>query len=516
MKNLLYSLAILLVCSSCAKINSPGQEFSPEVSKQSQAAAINSFYVNAASGDNQNAGTSADAALKTIQAALNKTTNGAGSTIFVAGGTYHEQLSWPNSGASANEPITLTNYNNGVVILDGSNLPGTVQDAMILVDSKSYIRISNIRVANHIKAAAKGIHVLGSGTNLGISNCKIYNIGWNTNASSIPGPGDNANPLVVIGSTLASYNDVTVSDNEVYNCITGYSEALTLGGNVENFLIQGNTVHDITNIGIDMTGHYSWTGAPASVNFARNGNVKYNTVYRCISPVATSGGIYVDGGKSINIEGNVCYENYAGITVGCENDNNNAEDIHIRSNFIYNNIEAGILIGANQANSKVINASITNNTLYKNYAKTGWGGEIHMQNVDHLTVKNNIIQSLDRIVIIASAGYTSTNLDFNYNNYYTAAGTDNVQFDWGSINGGGYSSLAEFKAATGLDANSVYRLPGFISTSLPNPNLHLSNTSGSINAGWPSFVAAPNELDIDKEPRIKNSRVDIGADESAF
>jgi hypothetical protein len=515
MKNLFLLGMFVLIMSACSKKNEIN-ELEAGTAKP-RALTLVGYYVNGATGNDANPGTSASTALKTIQAALWKTTDGVGATIYVAEGTYKERIYWSNSGASSAEPITLTNYNGGVVTLDGVDASNTAQNEMIAIASKSHIRINHINIANNIRSNAKGIYMVGSGTDVQFTYCKIYNIGWTSNASAMPASTDNASPMIVVGSTTTSYNEIYIGSNEIYNCNTGYSEGMTVTGNVENFLIEGNIVHNIKNIGIDMSGHYTWTGAPANVNFARNGNVKNNIVYGCVSPVATSAGIYVDGGKWINIEGNTCYQNSTGISAGCENNNNNTEGINIRSNFIYNNIEAGMILGANATNSKVINSTITNNTLFKNFSKTGWGGEIHLQNADQLTIKNNMMQSASNIVIVASSGYTATNLVFDYNRYYSVSGSSTtVTFDWGAINGTTYGSFAAFKTGTALDANSTYGTASFLSATLPNPNLHLSSTSFCINAGWPSFVAQPGELDIDKEARVRNGRVDIGADETPY
>ncbi|MBW8687042.1 right-handed parallel beta-helix repeat-containing protein [Chitinophaga rhizophila] len=513
MKNAIVCL-LLATLFSCTKkeVEQPADTATPE-----QLLAITNYYVNGASGNDANTGTSATAALKTIQAALNKTAEGAGSTIYVAAGTYKERLSWPHSGASSTEPITLTNYSGGTVILDGVGATNDAQNAMISISSKSHVRVNNIRIANNIRSFAAGIYVSGSGTDVQVTSCRIYNIGWTTDSTAVPTASNNANPLVVVGTTATAYSGIYFGSNQVYACNTGFSEAMTLSGNVNNFLIENNIVHHIRNIGIDMTGHYSWTGAPDSVNFARNGNVKGNVVYNCISPVATSGGIYVDGGKWINVEGNTSFNNGAGITVGCENANRTAEGINIRSNFIYNNKEAGLVIGSNAAGSKVTWTTASNNTLFKNYTNGGWGGEISLQNTDQVTISNNIVQSASNIVVIALLGYTTTNLAMNYNRYYTQSGTANtITFDWGGINGTTYGSLAAFQSGTGLDAQSTYGIPSFVSSAAGSLNLHLASGSACINAGNPAFVPASGELDIDKQSRKQNNRVDIGADETAL
>src|SRR5690606_2378048 len=193
---------------------------------------VTNYYVNGATGNDANAGTSPAAALKTIQAALNKTTDGMGATIYVAGGTYKERLWWPNSGASAAEPITLTNYDGGVVTLDGVDAANDGQAAMIAISSKSHIRIHQDRIANNIRDFAAGIYVAGSGTDIHVTNCKIYNIGWTTDSTAVPTSSDNANPLVVVGSAASSYNEIYIGGNEIYSCNTGYSEGLTMAGNV--------------------------------------------------------------------------------------------------------------------------------------------------------------------------------------------------------------------------------------------------------------------------------------------
>lgn len=509
MKN---AIACLLMATliSCSRKDS---ELIQKDTEQASVLAITSYYVNGTSGNDANAGTSASTALKTIQKALDKTTEGAGATIYVAGGTYKERLSWPHSGASATEPITLTNYASGTVIIDGVGATNDDRPALLHVVSKSHIRINNIRIANNIRPGAFGIHIEGTGTDVQITSCQIYNIGWTADSTAMPNSGNNANPLILVGSTPTAYTEIYLGSNQVYACNPGYSEAMTLAGNVNNFLIENNVIHHNRNIGIDMNGHYSWTGAPDSVNYVRNGNVKGNVVYNCVSLAAVSGGIYVDGGKWINVEGNTSFNNGVGITVGAEVANGSADGINIRSNVIYNNKEAGLVIGANAAGSRVNYANITNNTLFKNYTNGGWGGEISLQNTDHVSFSNNIIQSASDIVIIKLLGYTSTNLAMDYNRYYTNSGSAST-FDWGTD--GFYTTLAGFQAGTGLDAHSTYGNPSFVNNTAAALNLHLASGSACINAGDPAFVPASGELDIDKQTRKQNNRVDIGADETAL
>lgn len=71
----------------------------------------------------------------------------------------------------------------------------------------------------------------------------IYEVGWSKNATITPTSDDNANPLLVLGTVANSINNVTISGNRIYNCITGYSECLTINGNVENFIVAENKIY---------------------------------------------------------------------------------------------------------------------------------------------------------------------------------------------------------------------------------------------------------------------------------
>jgi hypothetical protein len=73
------------------------------------------FYVSM-SGDDSNAGTF-EAPFATIQHALNQA--GPGSTVFIREGSYHEAVDLAGIAGAAGFPITLTNYGDEAVVLDG-------------------------------------------------------------------------------------------------------------------------------------------------------------------------------------------------------------------------------------------------------------------------------------------------------------------------------------------------------------------------------------------------------------
>src|SRR5207244_3688305 len=86
-------------------------------------------------------------------------------------------------------------------------------------------------------------------------------------------------------------------------------------GNVTDFQITNNRIHDDNNIGIDMIGGEADVfGLPAGTQnlpVARNGVCSHNTVYHIHANYGGgfAGGIYVDGGQNITLSDNVVTNN---------------------------------------------------------------------------------------------------------------------------------------------------------------------------------------------------------------
>lgn len=460
------------------------------------------IFVKIAGNDNFN-GLSYAQAVKTIRRGLEIANPG--DVVLIDGGTYYERIVMPKSG-TVSKFITLTNYNNGIVYVDGSS--GTInsnQEALLTCVNKSFIKIQNIQFRNNYRANARGILIYGIGKEFQISNCKVYNIGWTNSKTAIPNSSNSAHGILAVGTAADSLHTLSFVGNEVYNCITGYSETFTLVGNVRNFLIENNIIHDNTNIGIDIAGHYSWTGAPAAVNMARNGTIRQNTVYNCVMPNAIdlASGIYVDGGKNIHIDRNRVFNNGCGISIGCENNGKTVSNVQVRANLVYNNKNAGIIFGSNQPNSTITKSIVNNNTIYKNYtdeAKYGiYGAEFVLQNCTLNKFTQNIyVPRTNNCVAIGCWNYTQTNNTFNYSLFWR---TTNSQTNW--------------LANVPNDPYGVFGDPKFVAPSVSiSANFHLQTGSKAINKGNPSFAIGLNELDLDGEARIQQGRCDIGADET--
>ena len=128
-------------------------------------------------------------------------------------------------------------------------------------------------------------------------------------------------------------------DNELANLTLGSSEALVVNGNVEDFLIEGNRVHDTNNIGIDVIG-FEGTAPDLTVDQARDGIVRGNTVWNIDSygnpaygDSRSADGVYVDGGRDVVVEANVIHDVNIGIELASEHAGRSTRNVTVRNNL---------------------------------------------------------------------------------------------------------------------------------------------------------------------------------------
>ena len=458
------------------------------------------YYVNTTGNDDTGDG-SYNIPWQTIQNGLDQLS--AGDTLNIMAGTYNEKLFIEVSGSDENK-IVIRNNSNDTVIISGEDIIDS--EAIIEIYNQSNITIEGLFITNNEMLDSKGILIEAKCNNITIRNNKIYNINFSNNASDVVTEETNAQPLIVFGTeSLDPVMNLIIEGNKIYNCRTGYSEALAVNGNVDGFEIKNNTVHDITNIGIDIIGH---EGTSLQNDQARNGLIKGNTIYNCISDYATSGGIYVDGGKYLVIENNVSYHNGYGIEIGCENTGKTTSNVVVRNNLFYDNEICAIAIGGfdyPDGSGKVVDCDILNNTCVKNDFAEDGTGEMYITYLEDVNIENNVfyISGQD---IFAYAELSQVNLLMDYNLFYSLSG--NFETDW---NGTQYTSFSEFQTGTGSNANSLFSDPLLVSADVSSPDFHLEVNSPAINAGDPAFVAGDTETDFEGNDRIFDNRVDCGA-----
>ena len=123
---------------------------------------------------------------------------------------------------------------------------------------------------------------------------------------------------------------------------------MNVDGNVTNFSITNNIVHDNDNIGIDAIG-FEGVG-PTGSDQANHGVVSGNTVYN-ISGITNAGegksydadGLYCDGCAYVIFERNTVYNCDLNMEAASEHKGHNASYVTIRNNLFYDANTVGSL-----------------------------------------------------------------------------------------------------------------------------------------------------------------------------
>ncbi len=469
----------------------------------------NATYYVSPTGDDSNPGT-LEAPWRTIQKAAN--TMVGGNTAIVRGGIYEEFVTIKSSGSELHGYITFQAYPGEKPVIDGANLSiGSGRSSLIHLRNANYVIVDGFEVRNLTSSSSSeypaGIRVQSGGSNIHLLNNNVHHI---ANMSS----AGNAHGIHVYGDELLPITDVRVSSNQVHSLTLGSSEALTISGNVDGFIVDRNTVFNNNNIGIDIAGYYGACSVPCQ-DQARNGTVSDNTVYGIDSSgnpaygtgTNSAGGIYADGATNIVIERNHVYGSDFGIEVASENTGKTTSKITVRNNYIHHNDGAGIIMGGSERdNGGASDNLLYNNTLlFNDQLRQGYGEITLQENNFNNRIVNNLVYALPRKSFVYKSNTTGSGNIVDYNLYYRADGTEGVPWKW---QGQTFSTWEEYKESTGHDTHSLFADP------------MLADVSGgpiSLLAGSPAIDRGTDilssEMDLYGLPRKQGASIDIGASE---
>lgn len=478
--------------------------------------ANSAFYV-ATTGDDSNAGTQASP-WRTVQHAVD--TARAGSTVNVRGGVYEELVNINASGNASDGFITFRSYPGETAILDAEHFTPAGRQGVLTIHNQSYVRIEGFEIRNFHTAEHRlvplGISVMGAGSHIEILKNNVHHIEQTFPGRDAPGSGGNGFGIAVYGTDAKiPITDLIIDGNDVHHLKTGSSESLVVNGNVTNFRITHNTVHDNNNIGIDVIG-FEHTAPDPVVDQARDGVVSGNLVYNITSrgnPAyrndESSDGIYVDGGTRILIEQNVMHDVDFGIELASEHRDRATSYITARNNLIYHSHTAGVSIGGYAPErGHTDHCIVVNNTLYENDTSATGSGEFQMQwNMADNTFENNVVYAGPRCLMTHNRSRVDKNRPpaiIDHNLYYCVSGEQASSWAQASTTVAGFDKYVE---ATGNDRNSRFLDPHFVDPA--KNNFHLQSDSPALSAGTTGSVPM-GELDLDGSPRVKSGKIDIG------
>ncbi len=383
----------------------------------------------------------------------------AGDTAMVKAGTYQERVI-PSASGTAGKYITYTAYQDEVVTIDGSGISLPDWDAGLFhVSSKSYIRISGLRVLNAGKNMNNsGIYVEDS-DHISIENNYVQN-------------------TVSSGIGVWSSNNIIIDGNEVtMACNDGEQECITVAG-THTFEIKNNHVHH------GGPGTFGGEGIDAK-DGSYNGKIYKNHVHHL-----NRLGIYVEAWDK-HTYGIEVYQNRVhhitdndGLALASE-EGGLLEKITVSNNISYNNDLSGFSItdAGSAPTHPVKDITVINNTFYDN-GKDIWGGGISIENKDvqNLVIRNNIC---------------SRNLTYQILVEYPV---QNLVADHNLIDGyRGYEG--EIRGTDYKEGNPMFVNPGA-------SDFHLQQTSPAIDTG--SGLDAPG-IDFDGNKRPAAKGYDVGA-----
>ena len=320
--------------------------------------------------------------------------------------------------------VTITSKNpNEPATLKGKTIKSGDNSTMISIRAKN-VTIDSINITGlWLEEPSKNTNPVGiriKADNATINNCKVYNMGCKYTENTVDGTGFNGHGIICSNDNFSSdetaIKNTTITKCELYGLVLGNSEALVMNGNVTGFNISDNIVHDCDNIGIDIIGYEKSNEDDGYSEYdrARNGVVKNNIVYNISSgsnltyrkstsknPGKCAGGIYVDGGHTVTIEGNYVENCDIGIELASEHGGMTTDNIKVLNNvLVNNNALGGISIGgSDDENGNTTNCTIQYNTIYNTAV-----GCFRIQHADD--EKNNISKN----ILIAEGKKTRTYL----------------------------------------------------------------------------------------------------------
>jgi len=505
----LQTLSVTVEAQPQAAPAAPG---SASVSVAAGLASGSSFYV-ATTGSDANLGTET-APWRTIQHAVD--TVPAGASILVESGVYNELVTITRSGSASAGFLTLTAAPGALPILDGTALRvPNGQNGLVTINNASWVRVKGFEIRNYVGHSAAlvpiGVYVEGAGDHIEILSNHIHAI-----TTTVTTSADDALGLAVYGTSApASINWLTIDGNQLDHLITGFSESLSLSGNVENWQVTGNLIHDNDNIGVNIEGFFG-TAPDPQFDQARRGLVAGNTVYSITSrnnpaynDTLGADGLYVDGGTLVTLQDNLVHQADYGIELASENKGKATTWVWAHDNIVHHSQLSGVSLGgaAPRANGGATDCFVANNTLYENDTTRSGSGELQIQyNASNNTIENNIFSANGQGLLINAFAKGSTPALLNDNLYFSPDGAMGSQWIWRGVS---YGVFAKFQSATGEDARSKFANPQFADAA--SGNFAISTGSPAVALGDIVSLTVNGLSDYAGAPRTLSGTIDAGA-----
>ncbi|MHC1736587.1 MAG: T9SS type A sorting domain-containing protein [Ignavibacteriaceae bacterium] len=272
------------------------------------------------------------------------------------------------------------------------------------------------------------------------------------------------------GIAIIQADNVTITNNHIFNILTFNNtlSGITISSGVTNGLISGNKIHGIKYLG---SSTYGGRGIVLSSNAAScNITVANNLIYDILGDGSSTNFSSHNPNTGISISSGGGY------------------------NLYFNSVN---LTGSANRNAATVSASL--------YVAPGVTS-LNLKNNIFLNGITNVSNTGDKAYSIYSAVPNTSFTNINYNDYYVLTGGDYAGV-LGYL-GGDITTIADWRTATGQDANSLNADPNFKA----NDNLIPLSGSPVLSAGTP---VAGVTTDFFGDAR-SGTNPSIGASENAY
>ncbi|HEY6567878.1 MAG TPA: NPCBM/NEW2 domain-containing protein [Actinomycetota bacterium] len=462
------------------------------------------FWVSTTGDDGADGSRSAPWA--TLQHAADTATPGV--TVYVEEGTYAQRFEVMTSGRPG-MPITFTTAPEAHVVLDGTTLEVPAdQSAMVTIDGQHDVAIEGFDITGYASDVSGhvpvGIFITGASDTITIRGNHVHDMGTTFQGRS----GGDAHGIAVYGTDADHpIEDITILGNELDHLTLGSSEALVVNGNVRDFLIEGNRVHDTNNIGIDVIG-FEGVAPDPTVDQARDGIVRGNEIWNIDSfgnPAygnsRSADGVYVDGGRDVLIEANVIRNVNIGIELASEHAGRATRSIVARNNVVVGSTTIGIAIGGyDRRRGSTESCQILHNTVVDTQ---GPSLLVQFDTRDNVIANNIIVVGPDPIFVENPYVENDDNV-LDHNLYFAPGGSSRGAWQWKDED---FTDFDAWRSGSGVDEHSSFADPRFVDAA--SGDYRLQPSSPAVDAG--TITPSAGELDAAGEPRLQAGSPDLGA-----
>jgi hypothetical protein len=472
-----------------------------------------STYFVSPSGNDSNAGTSANAPWQTINRVDQAHFQAGDQILFQGGATFNGNLTLSKQDAgTAVSPITISSYGTGQATINAGTGTG------IAVTDTQGITISNLVVvgSGYSTNPGNGIYFINNQSGVTLAGINVYNV-------EVSGFGHVG--IHFVASNGGNFSGISVTDSVSHD--NGYGGlAVEGGGRIHATNVYIGHVQAYHNAGASkiVSGYGIFVSGSSDVvversvaydngwlpgNLGETGGIEaiacnrvllqYNEAYANHQGKSDGDGIILDVTTNSIMQYNYTHDNDgAGLFLGAEIGHSSSNNV-VRYNISQNDARTqGATYGGLFVWANVQNSDIYNNTVFMGPSTTSSPAAMRILNFrgSALHLRDNIFITTGGVPVVAYNG-GGTGLLFQGNDYWSSGASFGIQ--WA---GRSFTSLSGWRSATGqeqLNGNAVgYQV-----------DPHLYKPDGGGNIGNPDLLASLTAYQLLATSPLINAGLDL-------